>query len=127
MTVIAASVVLAGCGGSDESEVFTIAGTIAIDESSVTTSQTKCEGRRGFGDIQEGAAVTVKNQDGTTVGTGRLGEGERASSTSRVCSFPFTVESVPAGNKFYEVEVSRRGGLTYSEEEARQPLTLTLG
>jgi hypothetical protein len=72
-----------------------------------------CSPGLGYNDISAGTSVTVKNQSGAVIGTGALGAGTYASDGLSSCEFPFTVSGVP-GARFYTVEVSHRGGMTYS-------------
>jgi hypothetical protein len=71
---------------------------------------------RGFDDIHEGTAVTVRDEAGTTVAIGRLGAPDCASGD---CVYPFAVDDVPGDSPFYEVEVSHRGGVTFSRDDLR--------
>ncbi|MCU1677670.1 MAG: hypothetical protein JWM93_2428 [Frankiales bacterium] len=72
-----------------------------------------CEGKGGYSDISQGTSVTVTDGAGKIIGTGHLDEGTGAGS---VCTFGFTVKSVP-DTDFYKIEISHRGGLTFSREE----------
>jgi hypothetical protein len=76
----------------------------------------------GYNDITAGAPVVVKDESGKILATGSLG-----SETS--CRFPLTVDGIPDA-KFYQVEVSHRGALTYSPSDLDQrgwKIELTLG
>jgi len=76
-----------------------------------------CSGDGGYSDIDEGATVSVKNQSGTLIGSGRLGPGTvQGGSTLKWCVFPFEVGGVKDA-QFFQVEVSRRGGLSYSKAD----------
>ena len=57
--------------------------------------------------------MTVKSGSGETIATGELGFGTSGDSE---CSFPIEVNDVP-NSKYYRIEVSHRGELTYSKEE----------
>jgi hypothetical protein len=70
-----------------------------------------CSGLDGFDDITAGAEVSVKDETGKVVAVGNLGAGSRESIV--ICSFSFTVNNVPVA-KFYTVEITHRGGITYS-------------
>ncbi|MFI9615370.1 hypothetical protein ACIHCM_27455 [Streptomyces sp. NPDC052023] len=84
-----------------------------------------CSGTGGYSDIDFGTQVTVTDAVGTLVAMGSLGFGEK---TEQGCQFPFTVDDITPGSKFYTVEVSHRGGLTQTEEELRAGgLGFTLG
>ncbi|MEV4788561.1 hypothetical protein AB0K53_24455 [Streptomyces tuirus] len=84
-----------------------------------------CTGTDGYSDIDFGAQVSVTDAAGTLVAKGSLGLGEK---TELGCEFPFTVDDITPGSKFYTVEVSHRGGLTQTEDELRAGgLAFTLG
>ncbi|GGW66959.1 hypothetical protein GCM10010340_51360 [Streptomyces griseoloalbus] len=84
-----------------------------------------CSGTGGYSDIDFGTQVNVTDAAGTLVAVGSLGFGEK---TELGCEFPFTVDDVTPGSKFYTVEVSHRGGLTQTEDELRAGgLAFTLG
>lgn len=113
---------LSGSSGGGKS--FTLRGGLTLDDSSTTsldTDDTKCAGGGGFDDIREGAAVTVYDAAGGVVAAGSLGAGVYASAgdVTTPCVFLFSVRGVPAGSKFYSVEVSHRGKLTVSAADAR--------
>ncbi|MBX3070855.1 MAG: hypothetical protein KF883_10185 [Thermomicrobiales bacterium] len=73
-----------------------------------------CIGEGGYADIHEGASVRVTNEAGVVIAVGSLGAGESPSLWQ--CQFAFEVSKVPQA-AFYTIEVSHRGGLTYSWEE----------
>ncbi|MGV9814339.1 hypothetical protein ACWDTQ_20790 [Streptomyces cellulosae] len=84
-----------------------------------------CSGTGGYSDIDFGTQVNVTDAAGTLVAMGDLGLGEK---TELGCEFPFTVDDITPGSKFYTIEVSHRGGLTQTEEELRAGgLAFTLG
>ena len=67
--------------------------------------------------MQEGAQVTVRDETDAVIATGRLSEGKvTESGILGDCRFEFIVRDVPEAG-FYTIEVSHRGGLTYSAEE----------
>lgn len=89
----------------------------------------ECWGRGGYDDIREGVNVTVTDPEGKVVALGELAKGlpviidDRANS----CLFRFEVE-VPAGLKFYGIEVSHRGVIQFTQDELTgKGVTLTLG
>lgn len=135
-TVIAGVIVflLAACGGGD-GEQHTIEGTMTISGARGVIEMGRdagdgdaCEGRAGYayGDLGAGAQVTVRNGSGVTLALGRLGMGKLSGvigtsitpAGAGTCTMPFEIE-VP-GSDFYEIEVSHRGGLQYSEAEMEQ-------
>jgi hypothetical protein len=89
------------------------------------SSGSACSGRGGYSDIHAGTGVTIADASGAVVATGSLQSGRASSSTT--CDFTFTVPDVPAGEDFYQVEVSHRGTLTYTADQLRAGLALSLG
>ncbi|WP_437095204.1 hypothetical protein [Streptomyces sp. enrichment culture] len=84
-----------------------------------------CSGTGGYSDIDFGTQVNVTDAAGTLVAVGSLSFGKK---TELGCEFPFTVDDITPGSKFYTVEVSHRGGLTQTEDELRAGgLAFTLG
>ncbi|MCM1942693.1 hypothetical protein NC239_31265 [Streptomyces sp. G3] len=84
-----------------------------------------CSGTGGYSDIDFGTQVNVTDAAGTLVAVGSLGLGEK---TELGCEFPFTVDDITPGSKFYTVEVSHRGGLTQTEDQLHAGgLAFTLG
>ncbi len=84
-----------------------------------------CQTGGSYADIQPGATVTVSDASGKTLALGALGDGTQDGASN--CKVPFTVTGVPAGEKFYGVEVTHRGRLQYTAEQLAEPLALTLG
>ncbi|MEU7026533.1 hypothetical protein AB0A60_07525 [Streptomyces sp. NPDC046275] len=119
-------VALVGGEPADE-KTFSTSGTLTLVDSSFSRLEEgeACTGLDGYSDIRQGAQVNVTGADGTLVATSELGSGTK---TVLGCEFPFSVEGIPQGSKFYTVEVSHRGGLTQTEAELRSGgLSFTLG
>lgn len=135
---LATVLLLAGCGDSQPKAasssptpgVFKVQGVISVDAGNTVPSQTEysdggdCVLAGGYEDIQTGAQVTVKDQDGTVIGLGALDVGHIQNGK---CQFGFEVPGVPEGRNFYSIEVSHRGALQYTRATLDQPLALTLG
>ncbi|MDX3615347.1 hypothetical protein OG920_18775 [Streptomyces europaeiscabiei] len=98
-----------------EPSTFTLTGTFELTEGAVGDGLGGCEGSGGYDDITEGAAVTVYDAAGTVVATGQLGDSTLSSGT---CTFEVAVEDVPRGEDFYKVEISHRGTVQLSGDEA---------
>lgn len=81
-------------------------------------TDTTCTGYEGYSDIAEGTTVTVSDQTGTIIATGRL-VGGTTSPGSGICMFRIDVPDTPDGKTFCQVEVSHRGKQTYSAEQAK--------
>ncbi|MEU6803876.1 hypothetical protein [Streptomyces neyagawaensis] len=102
-----------------EPSTFTLTGSFELTEGAVGDGLGGCEGSGGYDDITEGTAVTVYDAAGTVVATGRLGDSTLSSGT---CTFEVAVEDVPRGEDFYKVEVSHRGTVQLSGDEAEAGL-----
>jgi hypothetical protein len=101
------------------SRSFVISGSMTLHDaygidSEIGRGGSPCLGTGGYSDIGPGTSVTVRDETGKTVATGSLDDG-RPMGTS--CVFPFSMDEVPSGSNFYEVEISHRGGVTFSREE----------
>ncbi|WP_328618396.1 hypothetical protein OHS18_22495 [Amycolatopsis sp. NBC_00355] len=85
-----------------------------------------CGGSGGYSDISGGTRVTVYSAAGTVLSQGALGTGRPAGMGT--CVFSLSAANVPAGEKFYLVEVSHRGRIMVPPEEARTgSVALSLG
>ncbi|MFB8394055.1 hypothetical protein [Streptomyces yangpuensis] len=118
---------LSGGAVSSAEKTFGTSGTLTLANSSLSFLEggERCTGLDGYSDIQRGAQANVTGADGTLVATGELEGGKKA---ALGCEFPFAIEGIPQGAKFYTVEVSHRGGLTQTEDELRSGgLTFALG
>jgi hypothetical protein len=107
---------LAGSGsGAPLAEKHTIEGSITLVDLDGYGDDFAggCEGTGGYSDISAGAAVTVRDGEGSMLATSDLDSGE---DDGFGCTFPFTVQDVPNAH-FYEIEVSHRGSLSYSKDE----------
>jgi hypothetical protein len=101
--------------GPGKPDTFTLTGEFTLLEDASETGS-GCEGTGGYDDISEGTSVTVYGAGGDVIATGYLGDSE--SITYGTCKFELAVDDVPKGEKFYKVEVSHRGTLQLSAEEA---------
>jgi hypothetical protein len=99
---------------------FTLTGTLTVSGTSYSSTDPRgCTTSGGYTDISNGAAVTVYDAAGTVVAKGTLGLGTDGLPLSRQeCVFPVSVPNVPAGPRFYQVEISHRGKLTVSADDA---------
>lgn len=84
-----------------------------------------CSGSGGYDDIREGAQVEIRDEAGNIVGVGELEASRMIHNVG--CRFSFTIEGVDSGSGFYEVEVSHRGTISYTQEELEDGIELTLG
>lgn len=93
---------------------FNLTGTMKLKQYSLDDGP--CAGTGGYSDISDGTSVTVYDGGGQVVATGKLESGSRS---GLACDFAVWVPDVPDGPKFYQVEVSHRGKLTLSAEDAK--------
>ncbi|MGV9252027.1 hypothetical protein [Streptomyces sp. NPDC003697] len=100
---------------NSEPGTFTLTGTFSLTEDALTLGDT-CSGTGGYDDISEGTSVTVYGAKGDVIATGRLGDSEKTGYNS--CDFAVEVPDVPRGERFYKVEVSHRGTVQLTAEEA---------
>lgn len=93
-----------------------------------SSSSGTCWGDGGFADIRGGAPVAVTDAAGTVIAMSELRPGLPTVSGDRAseCTFGITVIDVPAGGKFYGVEVSHRGAVRFAEADLGQ-VHLSLG
>ena len=82
-----------------------------------------CQATSGYDDITGGAAVTVGGATGQTLGIGALSSGGISNSA---CVFSFDVP-VPSGQSVYTVTISHRGTQTFTADQVKQPIALSLG
>jgi hypothetical protein len=139
---------------TEEPATFTVSGEIALIDDDMqnpsfdrilyrcnfdeTCSQPAGEpcaaGSGGYADIASGTQVTVTDGDGTVIAIGTLGDGVTPHTPDvwagdweyPPCLFPFTIEGVPDSGTIYGIEVSHRGVIQFSEDEA-QSLSFSLG
>lgn len=114
--------------GKDEKPPFTIDGTLSLRADSITSSGLPpgfaCAGEGGYNDIGPGTAVTVADESGTLLAKGTL---DGSFGEKNWCVFTFSIADVPVGAKFYKISVSRRGEMSYTEQEARGRVEMSLG
>ena len=98
-------------------EAITVTGSFTLKDESpnayapaITVSGSSCSGAGGYGDIDEGTQVTVKNGKGDILTTTFL---ERGSGGRFLCTLPFSFD-ITEGEDRYVVSVSRRGEMSYS-------------
>ena len=105
--------------------MFTLKGTFTLTDGALKSDDGGCLGSGGFDDIAEGTSVTVYDAAGDVVATGNLGKSTYAAG---LCLFKVSVDDVPKGEKFYQVEVSHRGNIKVAAREAEKgEFAATLG
>lgn len=114
--LVIASAVLTSCGSQPAAPTtITVKGDMMTTGYN-TTAGSSCTGYSAFSDLNAGAPVTVYDATGKVVALGKLDDGRTTNVIS--CTFPFTVDGVPAGD-FYSVEVSHRGKVQVAAADAR--------
>lgn len=107
-------------------KTFEAAGNVTLtDSGNEGLGGGACQGAGGYSDMVEGGQVVVTDASGKTVAVGSLGAGHHGGGYG-ACVFPFTVEDVPSGVGPYSVEVTHRGKIAFTEDEASD-IELTLG
>lgn len=111
---------------------FALTGQLTVIDSDTTSSFSgvqasggSCKGQNGFSDLSEGTPVTVKNSVGTIVGSTSLSIG--IPNGAGRCQFWFTMAGVKSGGGFYQIEIGRRGAVTFPEDKAKYGVTMTIG
>lgn len=92
----------------------TLTGTFTLIDSGVVGDSTYCFGTGGYDDVRGGMKVTVRDGSGTIIATGDTDDGRTESSV--ICVLEFSLSDVPIVD-FYEIEVGRRGSISYSYDE----------
>lgn len=80
----------------------------------------------GYEDVRQGANVTVTDASRKTIALGSLGAGH-SDGFQLFCIYRFVVTDVPAGLKFYGVEVSHRGSVQFTGAQLKKGVALSLG
>ena len=124
---------LAGCSGSEPAVQLT--GTVDVPSGlqNRLDGGSGCMPTDGYDDVDTGTSVTIRDENGKTIGTAQLGDGEKTGdlqpfngNSAFPCTFSFTT-SVPAA-EFYSVEVGSRGEVTFSRADVEaDAVALTLG
>jgi hypothetical protein len=101
-------------------EPFTLAGTVWLSKDIIKTVDLptgyKCAGARDYGDISPNSPITVEDESGKLLAKGSI---EKSSSNDDGCVMQFEVGDVPAGARFYRVQVGHGHEMSYTEDEAK--------
>jgi hypothetical protein len=95
--------------------------SMSFEGSSPSVGDT-CSGLGGYGDMDAGLQVQVRDEDGTLLANGHATKGELTEVYEDIilaCTLRFTVEDVPHAS-FYSIEAGSRGELTYSRKQIEQ-------
>ena len=115
--VVSAALVVSGCGASSHATAG-------------PTTSTADPGM-GLDDIHSGTSVVLRDSAGKTVALGSLQAGVYAplgsgSTVALNCTFPFSLTDVPAGDRFYSIEVANRGQVNETEKNITAPIHLNI-
>ncbi|KAA2264290.1 hypothetical protein F0L68_07665 [Solihabitans fulvus] len=112
-----------------DDDCFTLSGSVALASGSARSTGEACEGEGSYGDIRQGAPVTVYGTKGIPVASGILGRGTATGPAASVsCTFAISVSDVPYGSPQYQIEVANRGRTQVRVEEAAEGhVTVSLG
>ncbi|MBB5892443.1 hypothetical protein [Kutzneria kofuensis] len=104
---------------------FTLVGTFSLYGSSSSIGGT-CHGSGGYSDIADGASVTVYDAAGKVDAVGAITKPQGLDGLG--CTFSIVVSAVPNDEKFYQIEISHRGKVTVTADDAKAGrVSLTLG
>ena len=104
---------------------FTMVGTFSLYGTSSSIGGT-CHGSGGYSDIADGASVTVYDAAGKVDAIGAITKPESLGGLG--CTFSVVVSDVPNGEKFYQVEITHRGKITVTADDAKAGrVALSLG
>ncbi len=107
-------------------ETTTISGTFAVidfDEYLYADDGDSCQGEGGYGDINSSTQVVLSNTTGDIITRSNLGPGVIQDS---MCTYSFELE-VTEGEESYVLAVGDRGESTYSFEDLKAGVDLSLG
>lgn len=93
--------------------------TPSIYVTSITGSNSSCEGAGGYSDISSGTEVVVKNSSGKVLTTTQLGVGTGYPPVE--CEFKFSFTVMDGSDGGYSVTVSHRGELHYTAAQLKIP------
>ncbi|QUQ69815.1 hypothetical protein [Kutzneria sp. CA-103260] len=126
-----ASLLIAATGGGATTSgkaaptTFTLLGTFSLYGTSSTVGGA-CHGSGGYSDIADGASVTVYDAAGKVDAIGAITRPQSLGMSG--CTFSIVVSAVPNDDKFYQVEITHRGKVTVTADDAKAGrVALTLG
>jgi hypothetical protein len=140
---LAATTLLTGCAqeakpaaaASSKPSVFQMTGDFTLEQGQFGWEANECTGRGGYADLAVGAQVVVTGETQQTLALGSIvgsfavpdPDDTSGGGAPTSCTLSIRVLNVPAGHKFYGVEVSHRGVVQFTEAEARQSVKLNIG
>lgn len=126
---VAAAVVVPRLLG--DGDMYTVTGTVEVpapDWIENPREGQRCTTGGGYDDIAAGKQVRL-TADGETLAVGSLEAGKFADVTSAqpMCVFKFALPEVKVTSDFVDIDLGRRGAVTYERERLLLPIGLTLG
>lgn len=119
-TAFATIVMLAGCSTASKTTTRSLSGTLTLSPGAFVDPENDgiCHGRAGYRDIIEGAAVVISDEHGDVIATTDLSAGTtvKGEFAPSGCDFTFQADGL-ADAKFYKVEATHRGQVTYSKAD----------
>jgi hypothetical protein len=135
MVFVACALTVVGCSTPPAATppvvTFDVAGTMSISRVLFDAIDgDSCSGIDGYDDIRTGAQVKVTDSTGKVVGLGALKAGLARDTNeswrgTNLCVFEFTVRDIPREGNIFGVEVSHRGVIQFTQDQA-ESLALTL-
>ncbi|WP_058036866.1 hypothetical protein [Rhodococcus sp. KB6] len=121
------ALVLVGCSSEPEkAEPIDFTGMLALNQVMIRPDIDErggCVGKDGFSDIREGVSVLISDKSGEPLVKTKLNQGRPKDNFT--CTFRFTAE-VPGGEDFYTVQVAARNKMTYTGEEMKAGIQMSL-
>jgi hypothetical protein len=110
---------------------LTVTGEMTVGAGSMGTAGGPCTADpAGLDDIHSGTSVVLRDSAGKTVALGSLQAGVYAPlpgpTVALNCTFPFSLTDVPAGDRFYSIEVANRGQVNETEKNITAPIHLNI-
>lgn len=124
---LAVAGVIWGIIAASSPTTFTLGGAVSLHSPDVERSDSgSCSGAGRYSDIHDKTSVTIYDANGKVLAVGELSQSMGARGVG--CTYQFDVPGVPDGERFYQVEVSSRGKVTFTAEKAKAGKVLvTLG
>jgi hypothetical protein len=101
--------------------VLTGQAAVALPASDAAAVGSPCQAPTGATDVTQNVLVTVTDDSGGKIATGRLGAGViTGSGASLTCSFPFEIGSVGGNSETYGVAIGSRPAQKFDGAQLRQ-------
>ncbi|RWA19944.1 hypothetical protein MBRU_16130 [Mycolicibacterium brumae DSM 44177] len=105
---------------------FSLVGSVrlASDVEEKTSAGYACAGVNDFADIGSSTPILVEDETGKLLAKGSI---QSSSRVREACLLTFEVSDVPAGSRFYRVQIGQHHEMSYTEDEARAGVEFMLG